>query len=450
MVVLPVARKSDARIFRLPTELIDHIFTYLSPTELETASLVCKTFRNYAANDILWQSHVQSNVPGTTLTDPRPYSTFRELYVSLDPHWFLPKYKIWFSDHTFTGKLIVVRYHPWEGLIEGLALVAERSKPTLEHWEHNDEVLIHSFNPKVRLHSDQPTIHLHARSYEQFGSDWRIHDNSKRFNTEIPMRIPTRNRSGFYSNFLLSSLAAERTPTSQYWPPPAVPASQRVPLTTQEHFATHEHEPHSRAEMSDQTFRVRQWFEMLSHPNGHGTGTHLGEEIWTFSTLDPHLYTPTANKPYRGIWVGDYSGHGCEFLLLHQPDDPEPSYTPEITKLDDESEHDFERRKWDLKVHRGRLEAIKLTGDPNIPRGEYTFIADDLGKGGFVRRATEERFKGARIVRSRGHIAARMFRGGMYLLEGSIFQKVKLLARILIRGQIDISTLNSFSSHPTA
>lgn len=60
----------------------------------------------------------------------------------------------------------------------------------------------------------------------------------------------------------------------------------------------------------------------------------------------------------------------------------------------------------------GRLEAIKLTGDPNIPRGEYTFIAPDIGAGGFLRVADEEVFKGARVVRSAGHIAGRGFMEG--------------------------------------
>jgi len=60
----------------------------------------------------------------------------------------------------------------------------------------------------------------------------------------------------------------------------------------------------------------------------------------------------------------------------------------------------------------GRIEAIKLTGDMNIPRGEYSFIAPDIGHGGFVRVADEEIFKGARIVRSAGHLAQRGFRDG--------------------------------------
>lgn len=60
----------------------------------------------------------------------------------------------------------------------------------------------------------------------------------------------------------------------------------------------------------------------------------------------------------------------------------------------------------------GRLEAIKLTGDPNVPRGEYTWVAEDIGPDGLLRVADEKIFKGARVVRSLGHSAARNFRNG--------------------------------------
>lgn len=61
-------------------------------------------------------------------------------------------------------------------------------------------------------------------------------------------------------------------------------------------------------------------------------------------------------------------------------------------------------------IYQGPLTGIKLTGDPNIPRGEYTFIAPDIGEEGLLRVAQEEIFRGARVVRSLGHIAARGFR----------------------------------------
>ena len=141
-------------------------------------------------------------------------------------------------------------------------------------------------------------------------------------------------------------------------------------------------------------------------------GLHLGEEVYTYATLDPKLYTPTEEKPFRGIWVGNYSGHGCEFLLMNQPDNQEPFDEATVIQGDYETVEEWEARKKEERIYRGSIEAIKLTGDPNVPRGEYTFIADDISRNGFVRRATEKRFKGARIVRSRGHVAASMFRDG--------------------------------------
>lgn len=164
------------------------------------------------------------------------------------------------------------------------------------------------------------------------------------------------------------------------------------------------------------------------------------------------------------------AGHGCEFLVVMQPDDPKPlpegaemamrererdgsvssdgswSTAPTDAVLSgDEGDDDFDEDEFetaddledsvatlqeasvgassaghiediaedeDEHVYRGRIEAVKLTGDPNIPRGEYTFIAPDIGPNGLLRVANEEMFKGVRIVKSVGHIAGRGFRNG--------------------------------------
>jgi hypothetical protein len=147
---------------------------------------------------------------------------------------------------------------------------------------------------------------------------------------------------------------------------------------------------------------------------GEGSvGMHIGEDIATYATLDPELYTPTPQYPYRGIWVGDYSGHGCEFLLIHQPERVDDDFDPDsIVRLEGEADEEYAQRKTDETVNRGRLEAIKLTGDPNVPRGEYTFIAKDLGPGGFVSTVQDPPFRGARVVKSEGHIADTGFSRG--------------------------------------
>lgn len=178
------------------------------------------------------------------------------------------------------------------------------------------------------------------------------------------------------------------------------------------------HKPQNRSQISDQTFRIRKWMEMTPAVS---LGLHHGEEVYTYATLDPKLYTPTEEKPYRGIWVGDYSGHGCEFLLMHQPDNEEPFDEASVVQRDDETIEEWEARKKEERIYRGSIEAIKLTGDPNVPRGEYTFVTDDISKSGFIRTAGEKRFSGARVVKSRGHIAARMFRNGEIQPHGSCF-----------------------------
>jgi hypothetical protein len=144
--------------------------------------------------------------------------------------------------------------------------------------------------------------------------------------------------------------------------------------------------------------------------------THIGDQVTTYSTLDPEMYTPTADQPWRGIWVGDYSGQGCEFLLITQTHStPFDEVAFDATRLDDETDSEFHQRKADAKKYRGRLEAIKLTGDPNVPRGECTFVAEDLGEQGYVTTVEEQPFRGTRVVKSKGHVAQSGFVNGEYI-----------------------------------
>lgn len=76
--------------------------------------------------------------------------------------------------------------------------------------------------------------------------------------------------------------------------------------------------PRSRDEICQYAFRLQRdpyW----SDPRRH------------YGSMDSSAYTPTNEYPFRGIWVGDYAAHGCEFLLLRQesfPIDP-PMYWDE-------------------------------------------------------------------------------------------------------------------------
>ncbi|KAI0169388.1 F-box domain-containing protein [Hypoxylon sp. FL1284] len=412
----------------LPSELIDAIFCWLSPLELATVSQVCRVLHNHASFDSQWKRHVLSNLPKHRITSPYPCKTWRELYISHDPHWFLTKHKLWFCDRELTGQMIIVRYDERRGCIEGYQLLATRNREGSEPWLADQNVHIHYFEPTVKLHMDKPILELSVDSLENIA---RVRSASFRhFFSEQPMRM-NNGSDPRISNFLLAkplskaALAgrmANEFPHGYVWPSPAIPARHRVtgqpagvhPLATSVNYTRSTAamwQPRTRSEASDQIFRIRQWMEM-----GPPTlGVHFAEEVVTYSTLDPVLYTPTAEKPWRGIWVGDYSGHGCEFLLINQHEvDGEKDEKP-LTRLEGESEAAFQERFLSERVHRGRLEGIKLTGDANVPRGEYSFVADDLGADGFIGISQEPPFQGARVVKSKGHIAHLGFINDKYI-----------------------------------
>ncbi|KAM5350601.1 hypothetical protein ACJ41O_007106 [Fusarium nematophilum] len=440
----PEPEPNASLLLKLPPELIDAILSNLPPWDLATVSGTCHSLRKHAVSDVLWHPLVQENVPGAKLSSPGPCDSYQELYAIHDRFWFLPRHKIWFCDRDLVGKVILVRYDPRRGCIEGYQLLATRSRPVFANWPDHAGVTIHEFHPQVKLHLDKPVVQF--RSHEtRYRGPYRHRPDINRFEEEIPMNLDER-LEAMYSNFILArSLDPEAVnekldgifPYDYVWPPPAVPSSHRVsgggPTFPDGFVQGPIDRPQKRAEVSDQAFRIRHWMEMggnaarlgpagglagifhvlrgVGAGEGAGPGLdlpgiHIGEELITYSTLDPKLYTPTALKPWRGIWVGDYSGHGCEFLLIHQPDDP-PATDEELglSRLDTETDKEWDKRKVDTRIHRGRLEAIKLTGDPNVPRGERTFIVDDLGPGGLVEVASDSRFVGTRIVRSKGHVA---------------------------------------------
>ncbi|KUI55846.1 Protein EXECUTER 2, chloroplastic [Cytospora mali] len=501
----PYQTSSTTTLPDLPSELIDHILSYLEPIDLVSASLVNHLLHAHANADHLWQNIVQSNVPGVKLTTPYPCASFRELYIAHDPRWFLTKYKVWFCDRDLTGKLVIVRYDQRRGVIEGYQLLANREvEESSNHSQSlsDREVVIHEFEPELRLHLDKPVLQLRADSLENAiratarrssthsikglsgtapttittlttSPSTPVHFNS--LAAETPMPLDDRYTDTMFNNFMLArsvpeSSVQERSllpfPYGNIWPPPAIPASERVSAA---HFMREggdlmsaEDRPTKRSEISEKAFRIRSWMEMRPAglrgvsmgwlgptflgdsdwsfdsdattmngvfgqasrpwlpnyiPGAHPSmSAHIGDQVTTYSTLDPESYTPTADQPWRGIWVGDYSGHGCEFLLITQTHSgPFNEAAFDATRLDDETDSEFHQRKADARRYRGRLEAIKLTGDPNVPRGECTFVAEDLGEEGYVTTVEEQPFRGTRVVKSKGHVAENGFVNDRYI-----------------------------------
>lgn len=427
-----VSIEQDAPFLQLPSEIIHQILCYVSCQSLVSLARSCRQLRGLAQKDLLWANLLRPNLPPEDFPpNPYPSSSYRDLYITHHPYWFVPRHKIWISDEPHVGRVMICKFDPRRGCIEGYRLLADRMPANGILWPFKPSVVIHSFQPRVHLWLDDPIMTLpHDVVPFNTRQGW--------WEAEIKMSVgrPGHNTS---ASFFLSRDIPEhlQDKSMALWPPRTIPGMPRVRAASQDKFRGSGHKPQKYNEISQTTFRLRHWSQFstgMSH-----FGIRIGEEVSTWSTIDPALYTPTDEKPYQGLYVGDYAGHGCEFLLVMQTENPPPipprgTSNPDMRALmgllrEDEwnSESFWNQNQPQLPaqgrnsqqiadeydgVFHGAIVAVKLTGDPNIPRGEYTFIADDIGPRGLIRIADEYPFQGARVVRSRGHVAARGFQNG--------------------------------------
>lgn len=471
-----------AQIFKLPPEILQQILSYLDVQHLVSLFRVCRDLKIHAEEDRLWIDLLKPHIPHYDFhNSPHPAPSFCNLYLTHHPYWFLPRHKIWFSDDAYNGKLILIKFDAQKGSIEGYQLTAERPRAHAEAWSYKPSVIIHHINPRVYASTEDPVLSLpySTKPHHRGTSAW-IRSNGGSSEGQFgawslsnePHMLVGRANQKINASLLLSRnlpLPTSNALSVSVWPPRTIPDMPRVRSSnsSSDKFASRGHRPNTLEEISQTTFRLRTWSHFMQ--GMAALGVRIGEEVSTWSTLSEDLYKPTKEKPYQGIFVGDYASHGCEFLLVLQTEQaPDrrartvPNQDQEDTERDrpsnyiravlaalrDElvSEDELEEMadqghmtvdvkgavhvqaprvepnvsdgNGDYVVHKGAIEAIKLTGDVNVPRGEHTFIADDIGPAGTIRIAHERPFRGARVVRSRGHVAARGFRNGEYQYSG--------------------------------
>lgn len=474
----------------LPSELVQHILAFLQPTDLAVIAQVCRRLYTESYEESYWHreisSYFQSPIPKPTTTN-----SFRELYIAHHPNWFLVRNRVWFGDSEPSGKLLVARYDELTGSINAYTVLAMKQTHS---WTEIDighsGAILHTFDPEIALDLHRPVLKLNIDSpkadppNEQLGN--RKPTPQSIYGREILMDTATE--SGLYSSFMLCRALPQVaiTESTMVWPPQRFPAVCRTRNASNDRFNSTGHKPTKLSEVSQSNFRLRKWVEyrrsnpsLLSFQSGNrsaatgapsffaphsgssntGVTIRMPEDITTYATLPDWCFTPTPEKPWQGIWCGDYSGHGCEFVLIQQPDKGDERPLPRgmdwlqqwfsgrrrtssvssssfASAMEDEETMPLEsgvasevasseeismisqshpskdEDRGSNATPSGRLEAIKLSGDVNVPRAEYTFIAPEIGDSGVVSIADEEPFKGARIVRSAGHIASRGFRDG--------------------------------------
>lgn len=457
----------------MPPEVMIEILCHLSMADVIAISLTCRTLHAHTISDAVWRRLVQESTPGNNVTSPHPFKTFRELYTCYEHLWFLPKNKLFFADRDLAGRLIVIRYDQRFGIIEGLQLVAvntHRAETEVQFWGPDRNIMLGKFAPKIELHNEGPILRI---SRDIHNPCWEERKNMRRHWVAYPEEGWARGRkrvpyqpvihmtvgasSVLRADLYLVKEAPPDADIDLLWPPPSVPADNRA-LGHQHMEDNFDTIPQTPDQVFPEAFRLRRWIELYMGINHFHqldaeaeptalddapapAGVHFGEELATFATIDPAIYTPTPEKPYRGIWVGDYGPNGCEFLLFYQPGVEEyedlraPYDADSLEREEEETEAEFERRKvktWerghperlvqgsdesDERFARrkesvtvvGPLLAIKLTGDPHVPRGENSFIVADVGNTSEEYVAEEPPFEGVRVVTAMGQVARHGF-----------------------------------------
>lgn len=506
----------------LPSEVIHHICSHATPNCLGRLLSTCQQLRHEVLVDDLWAMRVNSNLP-VPLQSPAPMTSWRQLYISFHHFWFLLRHRLWVSNLVYHGGLLVARWNARDTSIDLIEVVGNMGPVTERPYSETNTIQVVTYQPRHALLIERPFFKIRAH-YPDKIQQWIYQSGLCPLLCGQPgVRQGVLDYASFAGHrppavlHLAEHLDYEEKRRVRYgdriWPQPQVPAPGRVKRCDSRN------RPIDRfCNPSQAAFRYRSApnFPLLAHDmkvsqsevNRRGEPTSFR----TFGTIDPSCYTPTAAKPYQGIWCGDFNGHGMEYLLILQPDEgdlafeldyldilkgrvrknrveptewdddvilhgfedhtpqanPPEAFTPVVrlpppAENEDENYSDDGFQKLvpgrpleviedfddvenenledpypalprDVDPHNlghhfiaatkpggtksgERLVAIKLTGDPNVPRGEVSWVAYCLGRAGYLSHCHEPEFRGGKRVVSQGHVAYRGFTNGTFELR---------------------------------
>ena len=209
----------DSMLLALPSEILLQVLTYLDCPPLVALSRTCRLLHAAANDDLQWARIVESVLETDFPDTPYPSTSYRNLYISHHPYWFVPKAKLWISNDPHIGKVMLCRYDPRRGCIEGYRLLAERGPSQSLQWPYNRNVVIHTFQPKVHLWLDDPLLKLeHDSGPSTTKQGWWEGE------MKMSMGRPGHNTSGSF--FLTRNVPDD--PRMDVWPPRTIPGMPRV------------------------------------------------------------------------------------------------------------------------------------------------------------------------------------------------------------------------------
>jgi hypothetical protein len=333
------------------------------------------------------------------------------------------KSRFWLSDEQPSGQLVIAQFDPVHLCIEAWVIGAHCQDLENRPWTLDPEVLIREVNTSVYIDRRQLVFRLGVK-HEHWSRDEEHHGLPRKRASRVNVESNAPTESQMILSLGNSWTGLPVVEDFATWPTPHMTSPARTPSISTSEGRLAADQSVTVPTACHPTFQLR--IRVEHHQDDGTTGTDrsdtthesgMVEEIITYGTISPTSYTPTIEKPWQGIWCGDYFDHGVEFLLMLQPEPSNEATKPKtVYGVQEQCLEQLGSRLDEnplLSHHPCRsLLAVKLTGDSNVPRWKYSFMVPDLFDTGLLRVAGEEEFRGAPVIRSWLHVAAQNFEYG--------------------------------------